>query len=120
MKGLAKRKVVSIVPSPNEKIPDHVWRILSDCGEVAAQRLQEMLASDRFHTLRGSDKANLIRMAFEYAYGKPDAPLKRSVSLNLSTSSADAVQAAMAKLASAAPSYDIDATPIDPTQPEEE
>ena len=62
-------------------------------------------------------------MAFEYAYGKPDAPLKRSVSLNLSSSNADAVQAAMAKLASAAPDYDIDTTPInsiDPTQPEPE
>ena len=123
MRGLVSPKIVSIVPSPNEKIPDKVWKLLSASGEKAAERLQEMLASKNFHQLRGSDKTNLIRMAFEYAYGKPDAPLKRSVSLNLSSSNADAVQAAMAKLASAAPDYDIDATPInsiDPTQPKTE
>lgn len=120
MRGLVSHKVVSIVPSPNEKIPDKVWKILSGCGEKAADRLQEMLASEHFHNLRGSDKTNLIRMAFEYAYGKPDAPLKRSVNLNLSSSNTDAIQSAMLKLANAVPDYDIDATPIDPNQPEQE
>ena len=105
-------KIVPIVPSPNEKIPAHVWRKLSACGEKAAERLQEMLASKNFHQLRGSDKTALIRMAFEYAYGKPDAPLKRSVSLNLSSDNTDAIQAAMTKLANAAPDYDIEATSI--------
>ena len=117
MRGLAKPKIVSIVPSPNEKIPNHVWTILSECGETAAERLQEMLTDRHFHGLRGSDKANLIRMAFEYAYGKPDAPLKRSVNLNLSSDSTDAVQAAMAKLAAAVPAYDVD---HEPTQPDED
>jgi len=92
--------------SPNEKIPAHVWRKLSDCGEKAAERLCEMLSDEKFHKLRGSDKTNLIRMAFEYAYGKPDAPLKRSVNLNLSSDNSDAVQSAMAKLAAAVPEYD--------------
>ena len=114
--GKRKNNVITfsnqdVVASTNDKIPPHVWALLSQCGEAAAVRLHALLAdTKKFNSLKGSEQSQLIRMAFEYSYGKPDAAIKRSINFNLTSDDADAVQAAMTRLVASADSeeYDLD------------
>jgi hypothetical protein len=83
----------------NERIPAHVWEVLQECGEEAAYRLRELLQSEKFNKLGASNQAQLIRLGFEYVYGKPETPTKQKVSTKLTGDQADAVAASLANLA---------------------
>jgi len=81
-------------------IPEHVWIMLQQAGEKAAERLLDILRAPSFPKLAPSSQARLIELAFVRAYG---LPVRRSVEINLSTSDADAVAASLAALADSLP-----------------
>ena len=83
----------------NERIPPHVWAILQASGEKAASRLFDLLHSAKFDKLAPRDQAAMINLALTRAYGQADAPVKREVKVKLSNASADAVSAALERLA---------------------
>jgi hypothetical protein len=90
-----------VIQSPSERIPDHVWRKLAKSGDSAVTRLEAMLNEENFAKLKGSEQIALIRLGIEYAFGKPEAPIKRSIVANVGDN-VDAVFSSMAKLASKA------------------
>jgi len=90
-----------MLQSPSERIPDHVWRKLARSGDSAASRLEAMLRENNFKRLKGSEQIALIRLGLEYAFGKPEAPVKRVLNVSASDSD-DAVFAAMQRLAAKA------------------
>ena len=99
--------VTEFKPTPIEnalkdRIPDHLWSLVQEIGEHALNRLFEIVSSSSFHRYKGSDQTKLLAMALERAYGKPDAPVRKSLSLNLNTSDSDAVNAALARLSDTA------------------
>ena len=57
-----------------ETIPQHVWDLMRENGELATRRLNELLRSPRFSRLKAGDQAKLIALAQERAYGKTAAP----------------------------------------------
>jgi hypothetical protein len=77
-------------------LPAHVAATLAKAGEKAAQRLLELLAGPRFERFRPSEQRALIELALTRAYG---LPVRREVSVNLSSSDSDAVAASLASLA---------------------
>lgn len=81
-------------------IPEHVWAVLREAGEEAANRLLQILQSPRFPTLRGSEQRALIALAFDRAYG---LPVRRSLSVNLSSDNSDAIAASLHSLQDALP-----------------
>ena len=104
----AKTQEVSHAPPD---IPRHVWKMLQEGGELAAERLLEMLNLANFHELKATEKARLIDMALTRAYG---LPVRRSVNVELQSENADAVAAALADLHAALPESEkrpIDITP---------
>ncbi|NKB39641.1 MAG: hypothetical protein GKR86_01040 [Ilumatobacter sp.] len=56
-----------------ENIPQHVWDMIRENGELATTRLNEILSSPRFARLKASDQAKLIGLAQTRAYGAPVA-----------------------------------------------
>lgn len=86
-------------------IPPHVWAILQDAGELAAGRLRDLLASPRFTSFRGSEQKALIELALTRAYG---LPVRRSLSVNLESSDADAIAASLMGLSDALPERQSD------------
>jgi hypothetical protein len=88
------------LPAPQEGIPPHVWATLQEAGEEAAQRLLELLQPHRFNTLAGSVQRALLDLALTRAYG---LPVRRSVSLELSATDADAVAASLIDLRASLP-----------------
>lgn len=90
-----------VIRSPSDRIPDHVWRTLARSGESAVTRLEGMLNERNFDKLKGSEKIALIRLGIEYAFGKPEAPVKRVITANVGDN-VDAVFASMQRLASKA------------------
>ena len=91
----------SDVPAaPQEGIPAHVWQTLQEAGEEAAQRLLELLQPPRFNKLAGSVQRALLDLALTRAYG---LPIRRAVSVNLTSDDADAVAASLASLADSLP-----------------
>ena len=91
-------KPTAIDNALKDRIPDHLWSLVQEIGEHALNRLFEIVSSPTFYKYRGSDQTKLLMMAIERAYGKPDAPVRKSVNLNLSSSDNDAVNAALARL----------------------
>ena len=85
--------------SNNDRIPEAVWTALQKAGTTATIRLTELLVSDRFNAMRSGDQLALIRLAFEYAYGKPEAPAKRVIAQSTLSGDGDAVSAALERLA---------------------
>jgi hypothetical protein len=77
-------------------LPAHVAATLAKAGEKAAQRLLELLAGPRFDRFRPSEQRALIELALTRAYG---LPVRREVSVTLSSSDSDAVAASLASLA---------------------
>lgn len=80
---------------PQEGIPPHVWTILQEAGEEAAQRLLELLQPATFTKLAGSVQRSLLDLALTRAYG---LPVRRSVSVSLTSDDADAVAASLVEL----------------------
>lgn len=83
-----------------EGIPAHVWALLSEAGELAAERLRDLLASPRFATFRPSEQRALIDLALTRSYG---LPVRRSLSVSLSSSDTDAIAASLLGLQDALP-----------------
>jgi len=83
-----------------EGIPAHVWALLSEAGELAAERLRDILASPRFASFRPSEQRALIDLALTRAYG---LPVRRSLSVSLSSSDTDAIAASLIGLQDALP-----------------
>ena len=83
-----------------EAIPDHVWQVLQQAGDKAAQRLLELLEAASFSKLAPTAQARVIELALTRAYG---LPVRRSVNVDLSSSDADAVAASLAALTDALP-----------------
>lgn len=81
-------------------IPPHVWALLQQAGEAAAHRLVQIIQSPRFATYAPSAQRGLIELALTRAYG---LPVRKALSVTLSTSDADAVAASLADLASDLP-----------------
>jgi hypothetical protein len=81
---------------------------LQEAGEEAAQRLLELLQPLTFKALPGSVQRALLDLALTRAYG---LPVRRSVSVNLSSDDADAVAASLASLADSLPERARDVTP---------
>lgn len=81
-------------------IPPHVWALLQTAGEAAALRLVQVITSPKFATYAPSAQRGLIELALTRAYG---LPIRKSLSVNLSTSDSDAVAASLADLASNLP-----------------
>jgi hypothetical protein len=77
-------------------IPPHVWNLLQQAGELAAQRLVQIIQSPRFTSYAPSAQRGLIELALTRAYG---LPVRKALNLNLSSSDADAVAASLADLA---------------------
>jgi len=57
-----------------DTIPQHVWDLIRENGELATTRLNELLRSPRFSRYKVADQAKLIALAQDRAYGKPSAP----------------------------------------------
>ena len=85
------------LPGKPENIPAHVWALLQEAGEIAAQRLLEELQSAAFSRLKPGDKARLIELALTRSYGPP---IKREMTLSLSGTVSDAVAESLGRLAS--------------------
>lgn len=98
---------------PSDDIPLHVQQMLSEAGEMAADRLLEMLSPVRFRKLTGSVQRAILDLAFTRAYG---LPVRRSVALNVDSSKLDAVAASLASLSASLPERQsgtvIDAEPV--------
>lgn len=76
------------------------YATLQRAGDLGAERLSELLEDDEaWRSFKGSERANLVRLALEYAFGKPDAPIKREVSVQLTADSNDAVAKALRDMA---------------------
>jgi len=101
----------------SEGIPSHVWALLSEAGELAAERLRDLLASPRFKTFRASEQRALIDLALTRAYG---LPVRRSLSVSLASADTDAIAASLIHLQDALPEraeaapQPRDVTPSDP------
>lgn len=79
-------------------IPDHVWVMLQEAGEAAAERLLELLQPAAFAKLKDGTQKALIDLAMTRAYG---LPVKTQV--KVVTGEADAVAASLAQLAGQLP-----------------
>lgn len=86
--------------APPTDIPPEVWAVLQEAGERAAQRLLELLDAATFPALPAATRARLIELALTRAYG---LPVRRSISVDLSATDADAVAAALLDLHAALP-----------------
>lgn len=84
-KVLPFRGRVPVIPDrANPSIPPIVWEILQEAGDVASQRLLDLISDDvKFSRLSTKDQIKLIEMAFNRAYGLPDSPMKKNVHLHL-------------------------------------
>jgi len=96
----------SLPAAPTDRIPPAVWASLCASGEAAVVALKTMLQPEQFSALSGGEQLAVIKLALEYAYGKPEGPIKRKIVVETG-GSGDAVAAAMAALAdrTALPEY---------------
>ena len=81
-------------------IPPHVWALLQDAGELAATRLVELLRSTAFKTYSAGAQRGLIELALTRAYG---LPIRKALTVTLSSTDADAVAASLNDLAQSLP-----------------
>lgn len=88
--------------SAAQDIPPHVWNMLQEAGELAAQRLVSILKGKAFMSYAPSAQRALIELALTRAYG---LPVRKALNVNLSTSDADAVAASLADLQQALPEH---------------
>ena len=86
--------------SPVGDIPPHVWALLQQAGELAAEKLVAILQSPRFASYAPTAQRALIELALTRAYG---LPIRRALNVNLSSSDSDAVAHSLADLAGALP-----------------
>jgi hypothetical protein len=77
-------------------LPANVAATLAKAGEAAATRLLSLLTGPRFDRFRPSEQRALIELALTRAYG---LPVRREVSVSLTSSDTDAVAASLAHLA---------------------
>ncbi|MDJ0828135.1 MAG: hypothetical protein QNJ16_21885 [Rhodobacter sp.] len=114
--AVANEPDAPVTTSPGGDIPPHVWSLLQEAGEAAAEKLLAILTSPTFSTYAPTAQARLIELAMTRAYG---LPVRRSVNVELSSDDADAVAASIAALRGSLPEVAprvVDVTPTDPTQ----
>ncbi len=98
-----------------DHVPEHVWTLLQGAGELAAQRLHDLLASLAFSRRTATEQTKLIELALTRAYGQP---VKREIRLDLSNADADAVAASLSQITGRLPEYrDITSTAEDSATP---
>ena len=83
-------------------IPPHVWALLQSAGEIAAQRLVQVLKSPAFSTYAPSAQRGLIELALTRAYG---LPIRKALNVTLTSSDSDAVAASLADLSNSLPEH---------------
>lgn len=72
-----------VVPGKsNPSVPDHVWSILQQAGDIASQHLLNLLADKRFPALPVKEQARIIELALTRAYGSPDGAVRRNLHLH--------------------------------------
>lgn len=91
----ATQDAAQALQAQSSHIPPSVWQTLQDAGQIAAEKLLALLNNATFDTLAPRDKRALIELALTRAYG---LPVKREVSVSLSSSDGDAVAASLAAL----------------------
>lgn len=96
-KPKAGEGVAKPVPAPSGIDPE-TWATIQQAGSAAAVRLLELIEGPGWRSLKASDKAALIRLAFDRAYGPP---VQRQATLTLSGSVSDAVADSLARLSAA-------------------
>lgn len=64
--------VVEVMDFRPDNIPQEIWDLIQENGELATRRLNEILSGPRFHRLRAGDQAKLIALAQNRAYGLPE------------------------------------------------
>lgn len=89
-----------IVPPSEAGVPKHVWDLLQKAGEAAAFRLNEILQSPKFAKYPPTAQKALIELALTRAYG---LPVRKAVTVMLSSSDSDAVAKSLSELTSALP-----------------
>jgi hypothetical protein len=97
--GLAA-DVVSAMSSAQGDIPPHVWALLQQAGEAAAQRLVDILKGPGFVRFSPQAQRALIDLALTRAYG---LPVRKAVSVTLNTNDADAVARSLLDLSDSLP-----------------
>lgn len=97
-------------------VPDHVKAVFLQAAELAADRLLATMADDKgWQAMRPADQKAFIELAFLRAWG---APVSKSLSVELSSSDADAVAASLAGMHAALPEQrqrtvePVEATPL--------
>lgn len=74
-----KRTAFSVMPSrANPAIPDEVWERLQQAGDIASQRLLQLLEDERFPFLSIKEQTRLIELALNRAYGAVDGSIRRA------------------------------------------
>lgn len=91
---------VEVMDFKPDNIPQEVWDLILENGELATRRLNEILTSPRFHRLRAGDQAKLIALAQNRAYGLP-ATQKSDASKRVAGAS-DVTQSELQRLTSRA------------------
>lgn len=81
-------------------LPADVAEDILEAGRLAAKRLREELGAAKFAKLPPAVRRGLIELGLTRAYG---LPVKREVTVNLSSNDMDAVAASLALLAEALP-----------------
>lgn len=92
--------VVEVMDFRPDNIPQEVWDLIQENGQLATQRLHEILSGPRFHRLRAGDQAKLIALAQNRAYGLPKSD--RSDTGKRKAGATDVTQAELNNLASRA------------------
>lgn len=78
-KQMAKENTVAVeaeveqINSRPDDIPKETWDLMQENGKIATERLYEALTSPSFSRMRAGDKAKLIALAQNRAYGMPKA-----------------------------------------------
>ena len=102
-----------------DDIPMHVWDLIQENGEIATEKLNQILLSPRFLRIRPGDQAKLIALAQNRAYGTPK---QNKVDPRRSTGLIDVTARELQDLASRTmlPEYKQSARTNYDTQPEED
>ena len=91
-----------LVGPMGQDVPPHVWTLLQEAGELAAERLVSILRGNAFMSYAPTAQKALIELALTRAYG---LPVRKALNVNLSTSDADAVAASLADLGQNLPEH---------------
>lgn len=64
---------IEVMDSRPDNIDAETWALIQETGKLATERLYEILASPRFVRLKATEKAKLIQLAQNRAFGMPQS-----------------------------------------------